>query len=342
MNRFARKLPSLALALVGCATSAPKIKYDEYVWPAPPDKPRIQLEDIVWGRADVRAKTSGLQRALLGASPQNPFDWLKKPFGVGFDPQGRLLVTDSALGALFRFDRAARRADVFGTRGAVTLKNPLGLAVGPDGTCYVADIGIKKVVAIDPEGKIRAVYGKEGELENPTDAALSPDGAKLFVADSKAHRIVVFDLKTAKRLASFGRAGAGEGEFAFPTSLAFDSAGNLLVVDQINARVQVLAEDGSFVDKFGALGVGFANFVRPKDVAVDEVGFIYVTDAAFGNIQVFNADYELLTFVGSNGTNPGQFQIATGVAVQKDRIAAVDQLGRRVQVFRFIVPKQAE
>jgi DNA-binding beta-propeller fold protein YncE len=198
------------------------------------------------------------------------------------------------------------------------------------------------VVAIDADGDLRAVFGKPGDLENPTDAALSPDGSRLFVADSKAHRIVVFDAASGERLSSFGRRGEGEGEFGFPTSLAFDTAGNLLVVDQINSRVQVLAEDGSYLDEFGSLGVGFANFVRPKDVAIDELDLVYVTDAAFNNVQIFDPDYGLLTFIGSGGGEPGQFQIASGVAVQGDRFAVVDQLNRRVQVFRFVIPKDAE
>jgi DNA-binding beta-propeller fold protein YncE len=213
--------------------------------------------------------------------------------------------------------------------------------VGPDGLIYVADVGIKKVVAFDGEGKVRAVFGKSGELENPTDAAVSPDGRALYVSDSKAHQVAVFDVASGKRLSAFGRHGSAEGEFAFPSSLAFDKEGRLLVVDQLNTRIQVLDAEGRYLDQFGAMGVGFANFVRPKDVAVDEAGFVYVTDAAFGNVQIFDADYRLLTFVGANGKNPGQFQIASGVAAHGDRFAVVDQLGFRVQTFRYIVPKDA-
>ena len=159
------------------------------------------------------------------------------------------------------------------------------------------------------------------------------------MADSKAHQILIFDAATAKVLASFGRRGEGEGEFSFPTSLAFDPEGNLLVVDQINSRVQLLTPDGEYLDHVGGLGVTFGNFVRPKDVAVDEVGFIYVTDNAFNNFQLFDADFTLLTFVGEGGQGPGRFHGASGIAVRGDEIAVVDQLGRRVQVFRFLVPK---
>ena len=50
----------------------------------------------------------------------------------------------------------------------------------------------------------------------------------------------------------------------------------------------------------------------------------------------------LLTFVGEAGQTPGHFAGASGVAVKGDRFAVVDQLGGRLQLFRFVVPKTAE
>lgn len=309
--------------------------YAEYVWPPPPDEPRIKLEAVIGGRLDVEGE-SKLKKLLIGASPQSEYDRLTKPFAVAFDPEGRILVTDSAAGALIRFDRAEGRMDVFGTRGAVQLELPLGLAVAPDGTIYVADAAQAKVVAFDSEGDVVSVYGRQGELTNPTDAALAPGGERLYVADSKAHQIVVYDVASGEVLDRFGKRGEEPGDFAFPTSLAFGPEGLLYVVDQLNSRVQLLDPDGEYVDHFGDLGVGFAKFVRPKDVAVDEAGLIYVTDNAFNNFQIFDADFTLLTFVGRGGNEPGQFHGASGLAVQGDEIAVVDQLGHRLQVFRFL------
>jgi hypothetical protein len=98
MTRPTATLLAAAVALLAaCAPARPRINYADYVWPPPPDTPRIRLDDIIWGRADVQAK-SGLQRALLGAPPQNPYEWFKRPFGVAFDAKGRILVTDSGLG----------------------------------------------------------------------------------------------------------------------------------------------------------------------------------------------------------------------------------------------------
>lgn len=332
------------LACAGCAsTGSPEIEpeadpFAEYVWPPPPNDPRIKLVEVITGRRDVEA-SSKLQRSLLGASPQSPFDDLKKPFGVEYDSQGRILVTDAETKALLRFDRKGRRMDVFGTQGRIRLKLPLGVEVGPDETIYVADANSATVVAFDPDGDVTGVYGQAGDLQNPTDVAVAPDGERLFVADSKAHRIAIFDLKSGDLLRTFGERGEEPGQFQYPTSLAFTPEGELYVVDQLNSRVQLLSGEGEVLDEFGALGVGFANFVRPKDVAVDEVGFIYVTDYAFNNVQIFDIDFALLTFVGEGGSGPGQFHGASGIDVLGDEFAVVDQLGGRVQIFRFIVPK---
>ena len=357
LERFPRRTPwiligaltLLAAAAPGDAQRRPEKAspapsgdpYAEYVWPPPPDTPRIRLEAVLSGRIDVEGE-SKIGRFLIGASPQGAFDKLRKPYAVAFDPQGRILVTDWQTGALLRFDLEGRKLDVLGTQGALRLKRPMGLDVAADGTIFVADLGQAKVLAFGPDGKLAAAFGKGGELTNPTDVAVAPDGRRIFVVDSKAHRIVIFDRATAEKSGEFGRAGEKDGEFAFPTALAFTGDGNLLVVDQINARVQLVSPDGEYLDAFGSRGVGFGEFVRPKDVAVDEVGFIYVIDNAFNNVQIFDSDFALLTFVGEAGQTPGRFAGASGVAVKGDRFAVVDQLGGRLQLFRFVVPKTAE
>lgn len=338
---------SVGLLSGGCASTGSPDRghgadpYAQIVWPPPPDEPRIKLEEVVLGRVDVETKSS-FRRRLATSVPQTPYDWLRKPFGVAFDAQGRILVTDSGSSALLRFDRAGRRMDVFGVRSSVRLELPLGLTVGSDGLVYVADAGVGAVIAFSPEGEIRAVYGQDGVLTNPTDAAIAPDGDQLFVTDSRSHRVVVFDLATGEHLRSFGERGGGPGQFSFPTSLAFSPAGDLFVVDQLNARIQIFEPDGNYLDEFGGRGVGFGNLVRPKDVVVDEEGLVYVVDNAFNNLQLFDPDLSLLTFVGQAGGEPGQFLGASGVAVRGEEFAVVDQLGHRLQLFRFLRPKTEE
>ena len=315
--------------------------FEHLVWPPPPDKARIKLERVLAGRVDVEG-TSKLKKFLIGLTETSPYDRLKKPFAVAFDSQGRILVTDFETRALVRFDTEGGVMDVLGTGGRLPIQQPLGLAIGPDETIYVTDNGRKMVIALTSEGDLVGAFGNQGDLQNPTDSAVSPDNEHLYVADSKAHEIVVYRREDASLVSRIGGPGMDAGKFHYPTSLAFGPEGRLFVVDQLNARVQVLAEDGEFEFEFGGRGVGFGSFVRPKDIAVDEIGFIYVTDNAFNNVQIFDYDGTLLTFVGETGTVPGRFHGASGIAVQGERFAVVDQLGHRIQIFRFIVPKEEE
>ncbi len=323
-------LPALCCTTSGGAAGAADSKdlYAQFVWPPPPDPPRIRLIEILRGRADLEA-SSRLQKALFGAGPQGTYDWLKKPFAVAFDPQGRLLVTDPASHALFRFDRKARRVDVFGTTGALSLKTPLGLTVAPDGSIFVADAGRARVLAYDAEGRLLAAFGSEGQLLNPTGVAVAPDGASLFVADSKAHRVVVFERKSGKLRSTFGQRGEKPGEFNFPSALTFDRDGNLLVVDQINARVQILTQEGDPIDMLGGRGVGFGNLVRPKDVAVDHVGNVYVSDSLLASVQVFGPQGEYLGFIGRQAAgdrdSKSMFKAPAGLRIDNGSLRVVDR-----------------
>ena len=55
-------------------------------------------------------------------------------------------------------------------------------------------------------------------------------------------------------LRSFGREGQNNGEFQYPTEIAFESLGNIEVADNKNHGVQVFDRNGNFLIKFGEQG----------------------------------------------------------------------------------------
>jgi DNA-binding beta-propeller fold protein YncE len=343
VRRIALTCLTIAIAAgVSCASSdagrssvAQADPYAAYVWPPPPDPPRIRLVDILSQRLDVEAE-SRMSKILIGASPRGAYDRLQRPMGVALDRKGRVLVSDMKLGAILRFDREGRILDVFGTTGSSRLRAPISVEVTRENTILIADVGLKRIVELDAEGSFLRALGRAGDLDNPTDAVLSRDGRAVYVCDSKRHQIVVFDRATGEVVDRFGRRGEKPGEFNYPTAIAFAADGSLFVVDQINARVQILSPDGEYLETLGSRGTRYGQFVRPKDVAIDSMGYIYVTDGAFNNVQIFNQDLELLTFVGRSGSGPGEFQVAGGVAADERGFAIVDQLGKRVQVFGYL------
>ena len=73
------------------------------------------------------------------------------------------------------------------------------------------------------------------------------------MTDCFNHCISVFR-SNGTHLRSFGKKGKSNGEFQYPTGIAFDSLGNIVVADNSNHRVQVLDKNGNFLRKFGERG----------------------------------------------------------------------------------------
>jgi len=144
-------------------------------------------------------------------------------------------------------------------------------------------------------------------------------------------------------LQTIGKSGTGNAEFNFPTELRL-YGDNLIVVDAMNFRVQVLDRSGNFRYAIGRIGEGRGEMFRPKGVGVDSEGHLYVVEGLSGLVQVFDQEGNLLYYFGQKGTGFGEFQLPTGLFIDRnDRVFVVDSYNRRVQVFRYFgLAKQAE
>jgi hypothetical protein len=81
---------------------------------------------------------------------------------------------------------------------------------------------------------------------------------------------------------------------------------------------------------------------RPKGIGFDSEGHLYVVDAQWGMVQVFDREGRLLYYFGQRGTGPGDFQLPTGLEIDRqDRIYVVDSFNRRVEVFHYYGIAQA-
>lgn len=82
----------------------------------------------------------------------------------------------------------------------------------------------------------------------------------------------------------FGSKGEEDGEFDEPQCLSVDKAGNLIVCDSDNSRVQVFKLSGEFIAKFEACN--FEEF-KPVSSAVLNDGRIVVCDEQNDCIHIF-------------------------------------------------------
>jgi sugar lactone lactonase YvrE len=78
--------------------------------------------------------------------------------------------------------------------------------------------------------------------------------------------------KDGKLIMTFGKQGAGPGEFDQPHALAMDSKGRLFVGDRNNNRIQIFDQDGKFIDQW-------SQFSRPSGIYIDFNDDIYVADS---------------------------------------------------------------
>jgi uncharacterized protein (TIGR03437 family) len=237
--------------------------------------------DGVIGQADVRSAFPNFDGTGRRATERS----LSRPGGIAVDSQGALYVADTGNNRVLRFPRPADQpgvpaadlvlgqadfsASVASITGRSSLRMPAAVAIAPDNSVFVADTGNNRVVEYAPGAGNNAaairVYGQPNfasaigssvisaqTLTQPSGIAVD-QGFNLYVADSGAHRIVIYantrDLAPSSNAAAMvigrdrfdGVASPGSGSNAFngPSDVALDSWGRIYVADSRNHRVVV-------------------------------------------------------------------------------------------------------
>ncbi|MDP1901517.1 MAG: 6-bladed beta-propeller [Rubrivivax sp.] len=323
------------LALGACAPVALRPKDQApLVWPEEVDVP-ARIEYVM---AFSSPEEFGIGKGLLqrvGEFFFGPSEFrLVRPMAV-LAVKGVVFVADPGARGVHRFDRAGERYDLIGAEGGTALPSPVGLAAGRDGEVYVTDSVRAAVLVIRPGAK-DAVALDVAKMRQPTGIATDVATGRLYVVDTTAHQVNVFERDGALR-SSFGVRGTGDGEFNYPTQIWRDGRGRIFVTDSLNFRIQVFDDQGRFLRQFGQAGDGTGDFMRHKGVATDSYGHVYVVDALANALQIFDEAGRLLLSLGTLGRKRGEFWLPTGIHVaDNDEIFVADTYNGRVQVFRYI------
>ncbi|XP_019620501.1 PREDICTED: tripartite motif-containing protein 2-like [Branchiostoma belcheri] len=170
------------------------------------------------------------------------------PFGIDIDSDGQFIVTSR--NQLFSTDKQA--IDVYSREGELTktlipdcLRNPNGVAVLKDGRMVVVDDSQQSCLLLQHDGSLIREIGK-GQLQGPEFIAVDESRDMFFVTDFPAHKVFVFDLEGNLNF-SFGEEEENEGELHCPTGITLDPAGNIIVVNYWNNRLQVFRPDGTYL-----------------------------------------------------------------------------------------------
>lgn len=205
----------------------------------------------------------------------------------------------------------------------------------------------------------QALFGKSETYSMLSPFAACTDGRdRVFVADSTAQFIHVFDLKSRKYarwkpaaplqfsqpvgvawdprgrlfvsdsvggcVFTFDAQGKPLGQFGTadlkrPAGIAWDAKANrLLVVDTTGHCVVAFSPEGAIQGRFGKRGAAAGEFNFPTNITVDHAGRIYVSDTLNFRVQQLASDFKPLRMIGQKGDMPGSFSAPKGVAVDSE------------------------
>ena len=173
--------------------------------------------------------------------------------------------------------------------------NPQGMAFDDSGNVIVADKDNHAIRSIAPDGTVTTLAGGDGpgaidglcataQFYWPAAVAVSATG-EIYVADTLNHRIrrITRDREHCRVATVAGedwgyRDGpATVARFNYPRGLAFDAAGNLLIIEYTGHRLRRFSPSDGTVSTVAGSGDFDDPFFWPTAIAIDSDGNVYVT-----------------------------------------------------------------
>ena len=264
--------------------------------------------------------------------PKKVVAGLSTPYGIAFNKQGEMVITEMVSHRVSVFDHQGQRIRVFGSRGdgLHQMKYPRGLAIDDADNIYVTSED--RLQKFTTDGELVKCIGqrgkKEGEFDDPRGVTIHSN--HVYVCDCENHRIQAFDINL-NFVQSIGSCGNGPGEFNAPDDIKFDTHGNMYVAESGNERVQVLDSSGKFLREFGREGKGKLGTPSGLHIA-DE--YVYVCDLGDDRIVVYDTSGHFVTSFGKRGLKEGElYEPRCVTSCANGFISVCDFTNNRVQIF---------
>jgi hypothetical protein len=215
-----------------------------------------------------------------------------------------------------------------------------GLRIDAGDNIWLTDVGAHVVYKLNPQGRLQMVLGVKGRpgewhdfghlrlFNEPNEAMVGANG-DIFVLQGHGKGpscVLKFD-KDGNFIKSWGKKGAGPGEFDLPHSIVIDAKGLLHIADRNNARIQVFDQDGNYIRESKHPGTPCGLFLTPDQQ-------LFLAHGHTGKIKQLDLDGNVLGETGGQGKAPGRFGEAHYIAVSKrGEIFVTDTLNWRVQKY---------
>ncbi|WP_316364422.1 hypothetical protein [Candidatus Thiodiazotropha sp. CDECU1] len=324
---------SLLLMLSACSSTGPvAIKKPDHsprlVWPAAPERSRIEFVTEFRDAADLGIEKSFF-RKLIELFTGGVEHSLSRPYAVAVH-KNRIAIADpdAAMVHVYELDQPSYSS--IDSAGDYHFESPIGVAIDGD-RLFIADSKLNKVFVLNKSYDVLQVLEI---FSRPTSLAFDPILQHLYISDTLAHEVHVYDY-AGNYLYKIGKRGDKKAQFNYPSHLAF-SNNRLLVNDTMNFRIQAFDSNGRHLQTFGKQGDASGYFTQTKGLTVDSDGHIYAADALANRVQIFNQRGEFLLEFGKSGDQPGEFHMPSGLTVWDDKIFVADSYNQRIQVFKYL------
>lgn len=293
---------------------------------------------------------------------------LNQPYGVAADGAGNLYIGDQQnhrvrkvwwdghITTLAGNGTATYNGDGIQATAA-SLKYPYAVLPDAAGNVYVADCNNLRIRKISTTGIITTVAGNgtdafAGDNGQAVNASISyPHGialdaaGNLYIADCFNHRVrKVSTGGVITTIAGNGATGfSGDGGQAvnaslyYPTSIAFDSAGNCFISDCFNGRIRKVAPSGIISTIAGNGATSYsgdggqatsAGIYHPYGIAFDASDNLIISDSLNNRIRRVSSNGIISTIAGNGATGfGGNGGRATSASMNNNRAISLDPAG---------------
>ena len=244
----------------------------------------LVVADTVNRRVQILEPLGRPLQTLTGAD--FPFE---EPLAVGVNSRDEILVLDSTLQWVYRFDAAGSLIDRFGGPTAY-LFHPRGLTVFDDDTVALADTGQSRLLLFSADGiqagSIGGLGSGPGQFNEPTDVLRDNQGT-YFVAEAENNRVQRVDAN-----------GNPLSQWAIPPAyafngphLAFGPDGSIFVTESQSRSLLRYGPDGTLLDQWQSIGP--VSLAAPVGIHFDAAANrLYLTDVWTHQVHIFDVQLD--------------------------------------------------
>jgi sugar lactone lactonase YvrE len=216
-----------------------------------PEAPRWH-DGMIWFSDMQGHRVMRVDLDALDRGPKTVLTLTDEPSGLGWLPDGRLLVVSMQQRKLVRMDPSGDLVDV-ADLSRYAPANCNDMVVDGTGRAYVGNFGFH-IGKEEPKGAVLCRVDRDGTvtqvadgLEFPNGTVLTPDGSTLIVAESYGHRLTAFSVAGDGSLQD--RRVFAQFDGAAPDGICLDADGAVWAASPISKEVLRVADGGQILGR---------------------------------------------------------------------------------------------